>query len=136
MINYTQNEIDIKKIIINYKIENNKIKVKYADISKEEKIYNYSKEKELEIKDTIKKQLNNYDIVKKILKNKIKNSSIWIIILGLIIFFNINMLINSYANIVAWISLFLMGISTYINVTNMKEYISKLNDLTKNKIKL
>ena len=114
-------------LIIKYIIEDNKIKIKYINGVEEEYLINF--ENKQYINNKIKKQLDNYINIKKEFNKKIKYSIVWILILSLIIFFNIYLLIISFVDIIAWLSLFLMGLSTYLNIINIKENVNILNEL-------
>lgn len=114
-------------LIIKYIIEDNKIKIKYINGVEEEYLNNF--ENKQYINNKIKKQLDNYINIKKEFNKKIKYSIVWILILSLIIFFNIYLLIISFVDIIAWLSLFLMGLSTYLNIINIKENVNILNEL-------
>lgn len=114
-------------LIIKYIVENDKIVVKYVN-AKEEK-YNYSKEQELEIKNIIKKQIDNYSVIKNYFNKKIKNSIIWLIIVSLIITLNVHLLIISYFNFIACLSVFFMSLCAFFNGVDIKNNISILNNL-------
>lgn len=133
MTNDTKKKEDL---ILNYEIINNKIIIKYIDIYKENEEIQYSKEKELEIVKKIEDTLNNYDAIKDKIKNKERNTKVWIVVSSFILIFNISLLINSLTNIAAWLMILMMGFIGASNVKDINKYKKVLVNLEKSKFYL